>query len=61
MAGWCRINFRGPSGYGSYIRYAELLVPPLLSTKYEIHRFYLLQYSSLLQSFYSQYLYRQSL
>ncbi len=33
MAGWCRLNFKGPSGFGTYIRYAEVLVQPVVSTK----------------------------
>ncbi len=33
MAGWCRFRFQGPSGFGTYIRHAELLVQPVVSTK----------------------------
>ncbi len=33
IAGWCRLRFKGPSGFGTYIRYAEILVQPVVSTK----------------------------
>lgn len=33
MAGWCRIKFTGPSGFGTYIRYAETLAQPTIGVK----------------------------
>lgn len=33
MAAWCRFRFQGPSGFGTYISHAELLVQPVVSTK----------------------------
>lgn len=33
IAGWCRVKFRGRAGFGTYIRYAEVLVQPVVSTK----------------------------
>jgi hypothetical protein len=33
MAGWCRLRFKGPSGYGTYIRHGEALVQAVVSTK----------------------------
>jgi alpha-L-rhamnosidase len=33
MAGWCRLRFNGPSGYGIYIRHGEVLVEPVQSGK----------------------------
>jgi len=33
MAGWCRIKFNGPSGYGTYIRHGESLVEPTIAVK----------------------------
>jgi hypothetical protein len=33
IAGWCRLKFRGPPGFGVYIRYGEVLAQPTVSTK----------------------------
>lgn len=33
IAGWCRMKFRGRGGFGTYIRYAEVLVQPVVSIK----------------------------
>ncbi len=33
IAGWCRLKFRGPSGFGTYIRYGEAIVQPVVSTQ----------------------------
>lgn len=32
MVGWCRFHFRGPRGLGIYIRHAEILAQPVVST-----------------------------
>jgi hypothetical protein len=32
MAGWCRIKLRGARGVGVFIRHAEILAQPLMST-----------------------------
>ncbi|CAF4075806.1 unnamed protein product [Rotaria sordida] len=32
MVGWCRFKFRGPRGVGIYIRHAEVLSQPIVST-----------------------------
>ncbi|CAF2633920.1 unnamed protein product [Rotaria sp. Silwood2] len=32
MVGWCRFKFRGPRGVGIYIRHAEVLSQPVVST-----------------------------
>lgn len=32
MVGWCRFKFRGPLGVGIYIRHAEVLSQPVVST-----------------------------
>ena len=34
MAGWCRIRFRGPPGYGVYIRHGETITLPDIGTEY---------------------------
>jgi hypothetical protein len=39
MAGWCRLRFQGPPGFGTYIRHAEILVQPVVSTEYEKYYF----------------------
>jgi alpha-L-rhamnosidase len=31
MVGWCRLKFKGPSGFGTYIRYGEVLVQPRMT------------------------------
>jgi alpha-L-rhamnosidase len=33
IAGWCRLRFLGPSGFGVYIRYGEVLTQPIVSTR----------------------------
>lgn len=33
MAGWCRLRFKGPSGYGTYMRHGEALVQAVVSNK----------------------------
>jgi alpha-L-rhamnosidase len=33
MAGWCRLRFYGPSGYGTYIRHGEALVQAVVSNE----------------------------
>jgi hypothetical protein len=33
MAGWCRLKFTGPPGFGTSIRHGETLVAPVVSTK----------------------------
>ena len=33
MVGWCRFTFHGPRGLGIYIRHAEVLSQPVVSTK----------------------------
>ena len=38
MAGWCRFHFRGPRGLGIYIRHAEVLSQPVVSTKCHNHK-----------------------
>lgn len=32
IAGWCRFTYRGPSGYGTYMRYSEVLTQATVST-----------------------------
>jgi len=32
MVGWCRVKLRGARGVGVYIRHAEVLVQPVVST-----------------------------
>jgi alpha-L-rhamnosidase len=32
MVGWCRFNFHGPRGLGIYIRHAEVLAQPVVSS-----------------------------
>jgi hypothetical protein len=34
MVGWCRFKFYGPRGLGIYIRHAEVLAQPVVSSKY---------------------------
>jgi hypothetical protein len=36
MVGWCRFHFHGPRGLGIYIRHAEVLAQPVVSTRYEL-------------------------
>ncbi len=36
MVGWCRFKFHGPRGLGIYIRHAEVLAQPVVSTGYEL-------------------------
>lgn len=36
MVGWCRFNFTGQLGYGTYIRHGEVLVQPTITNKLEI-------------------------
>lgn len=33
IAGWCRLRFHGPSGFGVYIRHGEILTQPVVTTK----------------------------
>ncbi|CAF0837872.1 unnamed protein product [Adineta steineri] len=37
IVGWCRLKFQGPSGFGTYIRHAEILVQPVVSTNHATH------------------------
>ncbi|CAF4113656.1 unnamed protein product [Rotaria sordida] len=39
IAGWCRLKFHGPRGFGVYIRYGEVLTQPVVSTNFTIHGF----------------------
>jgi hypothetical protein len=32
MVGWCRVKLRGARGVGVYIRHAEVLAQPVVST-----------------------------
>ncbi|CAF0993590.1 unnamed protein product [Rotaria sordida] len=40
IAGWCRLRFRGPSGFGVYIRYGEALTQPVVSTNHSSRNIY---------------------
>jgi alpha-L-rhamnosidase len=33
IAGWCRLRFKGPAGYGTYTRHGEALVQAVVSTE----------------------------
>lgn len=37
MVGWCRFKFTGDSGFGTYIRHAEVLVQSVVTNKSEIY------------------------
>ncbi len=39
IAGWCRLTFRGPSGFGVYMRHGEVLTQSVISNKYDIENF----------------------
>jgi hypothetical protein len=39
MAGVCRLKFKGAPGYGTYIRYGEVLVQPTTAVKYNNQNF----------------------
>ncbi|CAF1475050.1 unnamed protein product [Adineta ricciae] len=40
MAGWCRIKFHGPSGYGVYIRHGETITLPDIATNRSARNIY---------------------
>ncbi|CAF2815602.1 unnamed protein product [Rotaria sp. Silwood2] len=40
MVGWCRLRFRGPSGFGVYIRHGEVLTQPVISTNHSARNIY---------------------
>ncbi|CAF1241697.1 unnamed protein product [Rotaria sp. Silwood1] len=40
MAGWCRLRFHGPSGFGVYIRHGEVLTQPVISTNQSARNIY---------------------
>lgn len=40
IAGWCRVKFRGRAGFGTYIRYAEVLVQPVVSSGHATRNIY---------------------
>ncbi|CAF0899842.1 unnamed protein product [Adineta steineri] len=40
MAGWCRLKFHGPSGFGTYIRHAEVIAVPTISYNHDTRNIY---------------------
>ncbi|CAF1081136.1 unnamed protein product [Rotaria sordida] len=40
IAGWCRLKFHGPRGFGVYIRYGEVLTQPVVSNNLSTRNIY---------------------